>query len=230
MGGTWAQASSASPGPWKHRAVLVPASPSLGSGRGGGLRAHPNPHSHPGQTSELPSQWHSGPGGRVQAPLGGAAAAVFTVRGQQGSVVCNTPLCPCSTPAPARASLHPLPEPESSAGLAQEVSRAPRGLGTGACHTHACQCHRARVAACKEQPGRPGSRPWCQPRPHPPCHWAPPPRNCSNRPHCLLIAIATAAHELLGGGERPAGQAGGRPEGHLVTGRQHRFSPTWASH
>lgn len=36
--------------------------------------------------------------------------------------------------------------------------------------------------------------------PTPPCHWAPPPRNCSNRPHCLLIAIATAAHELLGGG------------------------------
>lgn len=45
------------------------------------------------------------------------------------------------------------------------------------------------------------------PTPH---HWAPPLRNCSNRPHCLLIAIATAAHELLGAGGGEACWAGRR--------------------
>lgn len=53
--------------------------------------------------------------------------------------------------------------------------------------------------------------------------WAPP-SNCSTGQAGSPIAIATAAHELLGGGV-----LAGRwraPQGNLVTGRRHKFSNT----
>lgn len=143
-------------------------------------------------------------------------------------MVWNTLLCVHAPhpPRPVPASTkHPLRKPGSSPGLARETSWAPMGLGRGACHTHT---HRARVAACKRRCKRLGSQLRCQPHPHPTCHRAPPPRNCSNRPWLPPGCYSSGrARAELQGGRGEACWAGGQPEGHLVTGRQHRFSPIW---
>lgn len=122
-------------------------------------------------------------------------ALTIELCGLEHPAVCLRP-----TPAPARASLHPHPEPGSSPGPAKEAS----WTGRGACHTHAARgwlcasgMREARVMAAGPAPAAPALPPGTSTS------------NCSNRPRCLLIAIATAAHVLLGGG-RPAWRAGGQ--------------------
>lgn len=141
-------------------------------------------------------------------------ALTIELCGLEHPAVCLRP-----TPAPARASLHPHPEPGSSPGPAKEAS----WTGRGACHTHAARgwlcasgMREARVMAAGPAPAAPALPPGTSTS------------NCSNRPRCLLIAIATAAHVLLGGG-RPAWRAGGQ-KGIWLRQAVYRFSPTWAPH
>lgn len=161
---------------------------------------------HPGGGSAWP---------RAQAPgpLGWTSCSCLS-HSDNRALWPGTPHCvsaPHTRPSPCQ----PPPPPRAS----WRGTTGSHGAGGG---------HRVRVAACRWRRRSAGSRPWCQPHPHPPCHRAPPPRNCSNRPrlppHCYSNSRAGAA------GRREACLAGGRPEGHLVTGRQCRLGPTWAPH
>lgn len=183
-------------------------------------KTHPDPHPHQlfpedqvsfiltptwAQTDSRaspPPPWHSvWPRARTPSPPAwhsGCCLRALTI------VLCglkHPTVCPHPTPAPVRASLQPRPEPGSGPGLAEEAPWAPTGLGTAPMPHAQTQsqggCARGR---------RPGSRPRYQPHPHPPCHWAPPPCNRSNRPrlppHCYSNGRRRSCWEeggLLGG-------------------------------
>lgn len=133
--------------------------------------------------------------------------------------------CLCPTPAPARASLRPLPEPGSSPGLARRHRGHPhRRLET--CTEWGWLCAtvswEAGVTATVSTP------------PTPPLSLGTSTRNCSNRPwlppHCHSNGCARAAGRrkgLLGG--RACGRAGSQRGIWLQAGRR-RFSPTWVPH
>lgn len=127
---------------------------------------------------------------------------MFTALGQEFSVVWNT----LHPPQPVPASTPSLSQ-DPALGWPRRCHRHPQGWGQG----HATCMHatgRGWLLASGDSGGRGhGSGVNLT---HTPRHWAPPLRNCSNRPHCLLIAIATAAHELLGAGGGEACWAGRR--------------------
>lgn len=182
----------------RHTLTLTPTSSSQRT-------RFPSSSPSPKTDSRAPTPVALWPTAQAPGPWRGTAAVVYRALTIALCGLEHPTVCPHPTPAPVCASLHPLPEPGSSPGLAKEAPWAPtRARDRHLCHTHTHTepggCTRCR---------RPASRPRYQPHPQPPCHWAPQPCDCSNRPRLPPHHYSNGRTELLGGG-RPAWRAGGR--------------------